>query len=224
MKKSIKIIGLFTIVLIMLLTTKVNAGMQVKSGTSSWDKITVSESYSVCYDLRNSDSTLGKNTLDPHLVLNKDWSAAAYLGVSSYGSISDNTPRYYENGQYYYTINGNKTGVTNLGSNYTKTSSLLEGFNEENSNISKLVENKNTKYVEIIDVNRTIEKTKGQALAETWGWFYNNASNNTAWTEFCSDYPVLIRSSYFGVIDGRNFSKGSGVADGNTTFRPVIWN
>ena len=228
MKVKIKIMFLILVAIALGITTKSNAGLEAKGGGTVWKNITVSESYEQCYNLRNADSTLGTNSLDPQLILNKDWGAVSYLAASSYGAVTSYTgPSITIDGTSYYTTNGNLTGVMNLGYSNTQTSRLIEGYDETNTNTLKLVNNVDTKYVEIIDENRTIDGTKGQALAETWGWWYANAINkwpdNAAWTDYSASNRVLIRSYYFKVNNGYYYGYGNGGAS-DVTFRPVIWN
>lgn len=213
MKRKIKIISLITIIISLLFVTKSNAAMQANGG-NRWVNISVSESYDACYNLRNSDSSLGKNSLDPHLILNSDWAAFAYLAASSYGVRDQRNTTY-----------GNPTGVIGLG-NSCQTAGLIEGFNESNGYYSKLVQNKDTKYVEIVEVNRTAEGTKGKAIGETWGWDYNVESwpRNVAWTDFSSDKRLIIRESLYGILNGEYYGCGNGEADNGTSFRPAIWN
>lgn len=194
MREKIKYISIIAIVFLMLFTIKSNAAMAIKPGTSRWVNISVSESYQQSYNLRNSDATLGKNNLDPHLSLNKDWGAVAYLAISPYGNVADSRgPQISINGTNYRTTTGNITGVMNMGTNYTQTSSLFGGVG--NGNTTNLTNNLNTKYVETLNTENTVEGTRGQALAETWGWWGSG-------TQYPNDSLVLvIRTSILGCYD-----------------------
>lgn len=223
MREKIKYISIIAIVFLMLFTIKSNAAMAIKPGTSRWVNISVSESYQQCYNLRNSDATLGKNNLDPHLTLNKDWGAVAYLAISPYGKVTDSYgPQISINGTNYRTTTGNITGVMNMGSNHTQTSSLLGG--NGNDNTTNLTNNLSTKYVENLSAETSIENTRGQAIAETWGWFSSDKYYST------SSAPVGIRHGILGLGNygygsyGNDYSIGMGKASEYSSFRPVIWN
>lgn len=217
MKEKIKYINIIMILTILLLTIKSNAAMEIKPGTSAWTNITVSESYQQCYDLRNSDTTLGKNTLDPHLTLNSDWATVSYLAASAYGGVNNSTngPQTAIDGKNYNTTTGNASGVMNFGKTCTHTSALIDGIGRDDYAIN-LKNNLNTKYVENINSSFTIETTKGQALKETYGWW--GSSQYFAW----ANTHAVIRSRIFG-IDNMNDTAGEGAAS-SATFRPVIWN
>lgn len=211
MKEKIKYINIIMILTILLLTIKSNAAMEIKPGTSAWTNITVSESYQQCYDLRNSDTTLGKNTLDPHLTLNSDWATVSYLAASAYGKIDGNDygSRTLIDGGAYNTTTGNASGVINFGNYFTQTSSIYQ--NRSNVYIGNLTNNKDSKYVESIDDITSIDNTKGKAIAEVKNWF--GATSYTPMT-------IVLRRAIFGNWD----SGGNGNADSGITFRPVIWN
>lgn len=210
MKNKIKCISFIMIVTIMLLTIKSNAAMAIKPGTTTWTSINVSDSYAQCYNLRNADSTLGANQLDPHLTLNKDWGAVAYLAISTYGSVNSSTlPTTTINGASYTTTNGNATGVMNMGNIYTQTASDNENDTHNYADMIEIYNNIETKYVEKLSSNPTSDTTVGQALVETISWFGS-----------ANDYgiPTLYRWKVLG------YTVSSGNGSYNTTFRPVIWN
>lgn len=210
MKEKIKYINIIMILTILLLTIKSNAAMEIKPGTNAWTNITVSESYQQCYDLRNSDTTLGKNTLDPHLTLNSDWATVSYLAASAYGQInnSNNGSQTTIDGKRYNTTTGNASGVINFGKTITQTSSIYQ--NISNEYMGNLINNKESKYVESIDDMTSIDNTKGKAIAEVRGWFGASTYN---------PYGIVLRQWMFGSYD--SYSNG---VSGSATFRPVIWN
>jgi hypothetical protein len=192
--------------------------MEIKSGTSTKTGLTVSQSFAYCYNLRASSTTLGNNTLDPHLTLNSDWGAVLYLAASVYGV--DTTT----NDTIQASTTGNESGVKNLGANATFTSSLFGGIVEDNSyriNLEKFV---GTKYVESTDTSNSASSTRGQAIGETSGW--NSTYNDLAKTA-C---PVTVRKNAFGNYSAQGYKYYLGVGRGNdgnatyATFRPVIWN
>lgn len=211
MKRKVKYISFIMISILMLLTIKSNAAMAIKPGTATWTDINVSDSYSQCYNLRNADSTLGSNQLDPHLTLNKDWGAVAYLAISTYGAVKDsNGPQIYR-GVYYYTTTGNATGVMDMGGvRYTQTSSNHEGDTSRNyTNMIEIYNNIETKYVEKLSSNPTSDTTLGQALIETRSWFGSSCQYGI---------PTIYRAGVLG------YTISGGDRSSNTTFRPVIWN
>lgn len=219
-KKEKLLIATIIIAIITILPTISKAGMQINGGTA-WVNVTVSQSYQLCQDLKNSDSTLGSNSLDPHLTLNKDWGAVAYLSLSQYGTVTtSNGPMITVDGKSRYTTTGNATGVLDFGVKRTQTSSLMGG--NSTSYTSTLKNNLGTKYVENLPDTPTVENTKGQAFYETKNW------NKT----ISSGYPVVsgpvgIRFHVIG-FDSHDpefsYDEGDGKNRSHVTFRPVIWN
>lgn len=209
------ITSLIMLIFILLVATNVNAAIEIKPATTAHSNITASNSFEYCYNMRNPTSSLGNNTLDPHLTLNKDWGAVAYLGLSGYGTVKSITGDSCTiDGTSYTTTNGNPTGVLNFGASQTQTSTVRYDTSEGSTGYpyrTKLLENKNTEYVEILTGN-TIAATKGQALTEIGGWFgssYSFPDNHT--------YPVVLRTDILG--------SNSGPGTNNVaTYRPVIWN
>ena len=166
MKKQI-IIGII-IIMVMLLIPNCSKAVEAsrfeaKSGGTQWNQVTISRAYQECYDLRakEAESTLGDNNLDPHLTLNKDWGAVAYLTISDYGIGKEGTE-----------TTGNNTGVMEIGTKYEWTSSLIKGGSEDKPTYrTNLTNNLETPYVEQLEknANTDIEKSKGMALGETLG-------------------------------------------------------
>lgn len=221
MKNKLKYVSIIMFLLLMLLTVKSNAvlKMEIKPGTTAWTNMNVSESYDYCYNLRNSDTTLGESNLDPHLTLNKDWGAVAYLAVSPYGNVTDKSgPTTNINGQTYRTTTGNATGVLSFGSVYVQTSAVFEDVPINNSTTTSLIRNINTRYVEKLNKETSIENTKGQAINETSGWFSSNAFYNGT-----ASSAILHRMDVFGYYLNDRYWGYGGPSD-QTTFRPVIWN
>ena len=194
-----------------------NAGLEVKEGTSAYTSVNISESFDICYNLRDGTSTLGNCNLDPHLATSLDWGAVAYLAQSRYGanssSVSNNTTE-------------NKSGVMNM-SGWTQTATLFESRNKTSGNATSyryrleeaLQDDNMKKYVDVISNTVDTDTTKGRAIAETANWYgasysYNNGNN--------TDNPLIIRDGAFGV-NAYN-PNTSGQARPDVTFRPVIWN
>lgn len=192
-----------------------NAGLEIKEGAPKYVNVNISESFDICYNLRNGDSTLGTCSLDPHMATSLDWGAVAYLAHSRYGvngtGLSNNTT-------------GNKSGVMSFG--WTQTATIFEDRNKTSSSakeyrkrLEEAVNDQNLKkYVDVIPNTVDVNTTKGRAIAETKNWYaanysFDNASN--------TDRPIIIRDSLFGV---NTYSYFNGQAHPSVTFRPVIWN
>lgn len=212
--KKIKVLSIvvFMIVTILVMQERSYAGLTVTKSGSFKDKITYSAAFAYCYNLRVSNSTLGENKLDPHLMLNSDVAAALYLATSSYGMGKGE----FTQGPDSY-INGNSSGIA---AGYEDiTSAMMEGY--ENSQykeiyLSNLVNFADTKYVEILPQDINAESNKGKAFSEIsrWGtisWYsYPSNSNQIAIKRFKLQYYKSV-----GV---------SGGGDSGVYFRPVIWN
>ena len=214
MKKKIIFTSIIAFIIISINIIS-NAAIEIKEGTVKYTNINISNAYKLCYDLRNYDTTLGNNNLDPHLALNKDWGAVAYLSMSSYGTVrSYSGTEITINEKNYYSTTGNATGVINFGKTSSYTAGILDGA-ESTDNIKNLFDNKETKYVEKLSITADANSTKGQALYETYDWYKSSGTTSSSWVTSTS--PVLKRS---GVV---RFIGTSGNAN-IETFRPVIWN
>ena len=220
MKNKI-IISLVILIFILMIATSVNAAIEIKPGTTTHTNISANNSFQYCYNMRNPTSSLGNNTLDPHLTLNKDWGAVAYLGLSGYGSVSsDKGSTTTIDGTSYTTTTGNPTGVLNFGKNHTQTSSLIQGYKEGTWGIyfGNLINNLNTGYTETI----TSTNTRGLATSETKGWCSSSELDTLV-----ADRPINIRTNILSYGRG-GYNSGYGSAAGNayadTTYRPVLWN
>ena len=223
MKKKITIITISLIILLILgisFSSISNAAIEIKPETS-YHTTTATIAYQYCYDMRSSTSTLGNNTLDPHLSLNADWGAMAYLGASAYGSVRSVVGKTVTGiGSYSYdSTTNNITGVM-IHKNETNFSypisqfmsayiaggdAAVSGGNDINSNLTKY---KNTKYVEIVPSTSAAD-TKGMALGETSSWYGASVSATTK-------YAIFRRTNTFSVNGTSRNDTGS--------YRPVIWN
>lgn len=194
-----------------------NAGLEIKEGTSAYTSVNISESFDICYNLRDGTSTLGNCNLDPHLATSLDWGAVAYLAQSRYGANSSNVSN---------NTTANKSGVMNM-NGYTQTATLFESRNKTSGSATSyryrleeaLQDDNMKKYVDVISNTVDTDTTKGRAIAETANWYgasysYNNGNN--------TDNPLIIRDGAFGV-NAYN-PNTSGQARPDVTFRPVIWN
>lgn len=219
--KKIKVLSIivFMIVTILVMQEKSYAGLTVTSGNPT-DKVTASAAFAYCYNLRVSNSTLGENKLDPHMMLNSDFAAALYLSTSMYGT---GNLAALSSGAYNY-INGNRSGIgvllnTNIND---RTAAMLETYSGS-SNIeyfTNLVEFADTKYVEILPQDINAESNKGKAFGEitSWGsgsYMYSYPSNSNA--------PGVARKGFLYYTSSNDAGGGYGVNVGNY-FRPVIWN
>ena len=175
-----------------------NAAIEVIEVNAGHTKVNVNNAFQYCYDMRYPTSSLGNNSLDPHMATAKDWGGVAYLALSSYGAVkSGSGPSYSGIGYNFYTSTGNKTGVINLGYNHyggrcVELACYLEG-STENGNRSKLYLESNRRLVNVISATNNAENTRGMALAETRGWYssaayYLNDTNN----------PIMIREGILG--------------------------
>ena len=223
--KKIIISFIIVIAIVICSNTISMAGIQIIDKATTMTSLNVSEEFDMCYNLRNGDSTLGTNSLDPHLVTSLDWGAVAYLAQSRYGSNATSLSSFNN------TSTGNESGVQDTGG-YMHVASMFENRNTTSSNATayryRLEEALKTpgmeKYVNLIPTspninNITVDNTLGMAIAETrnsFGATYSFSNNN--------DYPIPTRDSLFGVINNYSFYYTTGEARDNVTFRPVIWN
>lgn len=226
MRGKIKIIVSLLLICLFILcfSTISNAAIEIKAGTKRHTNINISTAYQYCYDMRSATSTLGINSLDSHLSLNADWGATVYLGASTYGGVRNNLGTIIKiNEANNYSTTNNITGVMNLGSYlagnsmYSSSSFVscisdkITGSKKEIDNIYK---NKDSKYVEIIPTDESIEKTRGMALIEINNWYGSGGI-----TGIDENYPIMYRVNIFGR------RRISGTANTSAiTYRPVIWN
>ena len=207
MKKSIKIIVAILIILMLMLATKSYAALECKKNSLS-EKMTTNQekAFQLCYDMRDPTSSLGNNSLDPHLQLNKDVGAYAYLGMSAYGSNGAIT----QITSTYGSTSSNATGVLyTWGQSFTITAGTYDG-----AEIIKKYGK--TKYIEVFNENYTKENTKGMSIIETKGWYNGNTDgsvNNNA--------QVLVRTN----INNQGYGYSPAIESALSQFyRPVIWN
>ena len=230
-KNIIKVILLVTLCLIiqnLFFVQRSNAAIESKAGTAYHNGISVNQSFQYCYDMRYPTSSLGNNSLDPHLVTANDWGGVAYLGLSSYGAVKKETGATSDvviDNRTYSTLTGNKTGVLNFGSgtygnnytsNYVQTATYLDGSTANNDR-SKLYLASNARLVNKISATNDVEHTKGQAAAETSGW-YNVNGYFKSYPNL--DNPISMRRGVYGY----NGTSGQAISGNGITYRPVIWN
>lgn len=191
--KKIKVLSIivFMIVTILVMQERSYAGLTVTSGNPT-EKVTASAAFAYCYNLRVSNSTLGENKLDPHMMLNSDFAAALYLSTSMYGTGNLNSSN---SGAYNY-INGNRSGIA-VFDRYDfcdRTAAMIETYSGS-SNIqyfTNLVEFADTKYVEILPKDINAESNKGKAFGEITSWKVSNSSRFSYPTN--SNYPGVGRT------------------------------
>ena len=225
MRGKIKIIGSLLLICLFILcfSTISNAAIEIKAGTTRHASIDISTAYQYCYDMRSATSTLGINSLDPHLSLNADWGATAYLGASTYGGVRNRNGTMIKiNEANNLSTTNNITGVMNLGSylggnmsydSNSYVSCIVDKRTGSGKEFDNIYKNKDTKYVEIIPTDENIEKTRGMALIETNNWYGSGGAAGI--NEY---YPIMYRKNIF----GRNRTNGS--AGSGNIYRPVIWN
>ena len=215
MKKSIKTIINIFIILMLMLATKSYAALESKKGGTK-DTKEQEAAFQLCYDMRNPTSSLGNNSLEPHLQLNKDVGAYAYLGMSAYGTNGEKAT--YNSGGFLYYTTPNYTGITD-----SVQKELTAGIYLPKGVTSSVVQKYGrNKYTEIFEEKPNLENTKGMAILETKGWY------NTHSTDYVSGWTVMYRDHYW--ISGSTYrysayGYGNG-AESNTIiyYRPVIWN
>lgn len=125
--KKIIISAIMIMLMILCSNTISMAGVQIIDGATTYTSVNVSESFDICYNLRNSDSTLGTNSLDPHLAISLDWGAVAYLAQSRYGSNATSL------NSFNSTSTGNESGVQDTGG-YMQTATIFESRNTSSTN------------------------------------------------------------------------------------------
>lgn len=212
MKKLKLAISIIIFIVIASIAKFSNAGVEIKSGTTPYTSVNISESFDICYNLRDGTSTLGNCDLDPHMATSLDWGAVAYLAQSRYGANSSNVTT---------NTTGNKTGIMDLGS-YTQTATIVESRSTSNTYLKRLEEaladEELKKYVDVIPTTFDNTTTKGRAMTETRNWY----GASTSWISLGANYPVVIRDSLFGVTG--SYGSPTGQAHTSVSFRPVIWN
>lgn len=203
----------FVMLVIAFYGTVSKAATEFKFSESEYKRsATLSTAYQLCYDLKNSDSTLGVNQVDPHLMLNKDWTAVTFLAESTYGNggWSRNCT---VNNLEACSSTANATGTMTVNSyNYGSTiytSSILENANPTSEYFKNLVQNRNTRYVENIKLPITDESNKGL------GFFTDTKS-------------LKIRDGDVTIVQSGNYSigvtAGSTQSGNSNRFRAAIWN
>lgn len=214
--KILMVTVLLYIVLNMICIQFSNAAIEIKPGTTVQTNISINDSFQYCYDMRHPTSSLGNNSLDPHVAKATDWGITAYLGLSGYGAVkSASGPQITIGESNYSTTTGNASGVMNFGRTITQVAGYAENStsNANEGCRTKLYLPEYSRYVDVIGEN-TVLGTRGMAYAETSGW-YNSSQ------EFLRSNDALDTRS--GVIGYTNWY-GQGTAIDNQTYRPVIWN
>ena len=237
MKKEIGIISLLTIISIIAIIPKSYGALNSKpttktDGSNVLVNTTVSNSYLLCQQMKSNGESLYGTTVKPHLATNKDWGAVSYLSNSIYGTNTAGKNTGVEvtiNGVIYRSTTGNASGVMNWGSNkykglYTQTAGLISNYSSGNDNVTELYNNRETEYVDFINPG-TASLTIGMAIQETSGRLGGSFYAGTSTT-----YPSVVRSGLFGGYFGTSSSgsghanRAVGAAQGDATFRPVVWN
>ena len=218
--------ALMYIVQNIIFTQYSNAAIVIKPGTTVKTSITVNNAFQNSYDMRYPTSSLGNNSLDPHLSTVRDWGAVSYLGLSIYGTITGNASTTTNVGDttYITTTTGNASGVLNYGEYWDgyriqtrtiETAGYLEG-SSSNTNSSKLYLSSNSKYVDILSTTMSVETTRGMGFSELIGYSGYNYYPMENW-------PVVYKAKIVTPMNGYGCAHNDGRASG-ATFRPVIWN
>lgn len=216
---------MFLTIVISGIATISNAAIEVKPVTANnnYSPSSISTAFQLSYDLRNADSTLGVNNVDPHLMLNKDWSAVAYLACSTYGPKTKPEDKFVSINigvESKYTTTGNMSGVmySTTSNGWVVTSSVFKTedvLNNSENYLKTIIEKKGTKYVEEIENPLTIENDKkmGYGLVE--------------FTQSWGSISSLSKSSSLtcrGVDEGKYWITTTSNSSGRYFFRPAIWN
>lgn len=177
-------------------------------GTDSMVLTSVTDSYVLCQNMKERGESLEGSTVLPHLSTNADWGAVSYLSNSIYGTNTQGKNTGVQisiDGVKYYSTTGNATGVMNWGANpntsrISQTASLMQKYVEDNSTstandyVIELLNNKDTRYVEIINTgNFTIKNTLGMALRET-----QNIYSAIDYVTQDPNAPITVRHGLFG--------------------------
>ena len=147
--------------------------------------VTVNQAFNNCRDLGLSTSSLGANSLDPHLSTARDWGAVTYLGLSIYGDIDTDEGSSDDmviiDNVTYRTTNGNLSGVLNFG-NRVNIAAASKKARQPNivsahayagtstNNTSQLYKEENQKYVDIVPAIPDNENSKGMGISEIKKW------------------------------------------------------
>lgn len=191
--------------------TEITTTIQI-NGAGSWTNISASDAYDKCQELNDNNSALGTtgDNVMAHLSTNADWYAVSLLTISSYGSKdSGNTT-------------GNSSGIKNFGKKRTFTAGLYEGYTSTNSKLQSLIDNRNTKFVEILkkDLNEN-EPGRGLIpseilLSQGYQYYLENE-------RYAQEGPISTRFGLFFVAAGNDSYGCDGNARADVTFRPAIW-
>ncbi len=199
------VLSIIMIISIIFMSNISKAALEVKAKDGYG--ISASNAYQLCFDLKNADSTLGTNQVDPHLMLNKDWAAALFLSISTYGNEKEvNSMSININNISYCTSNGNYTGV--MISKRNATSSIFSTKTSVGSVYTNIFNNKDTKYVEIINQN---SPNKGLGIYDGGGKITNNGYGGIG----------ISKQPYFWY--NCSYELG-GTGEYSSAFRPAIWN
>lgn len=206
-----------------LLVNNSNAAIQVVPTTTPHRSISMNDAFQYCYDMRYQSSTLGNNSLDPHLSTARDWAAVSYLGLSSYGTVrTQNGDNIQIESRNNHTTTGNISGVMNFGHNaalggnqYTYVSNRVDEHSNDKGTTTKLYLDSNQKYVDVVEFTGN---TIGTAMGETRGW-YSSANGYSGYADHVSFYRIGV-VGFSNTNDGESYGNGGS----STTYRPAIWN
>lgn len=215
------ILSTIIILSITFISTISKAALEFKPSTSAnLYKQEASQAFQLCYDLKNADSSLGTNQVDPHLMLNKDWTAVSFLSMSTYGKVKTTATSdiLTIDGGTWYSSNDNFTGVcvSNEAFMWSElTSSLTENYDGTTSKekYTNIINKQNTRYVETIKIPLQDKANKGLGFGE--------GTNNTIGEDSLKLYPLITRSTKQFVYGDYSYYSGNWT---DQFFRPAIWN
>lgn len=233
------LISILLIVGLLIINNSSFAAVAINGG-NPWVNINANDSFIASLQMRNGGtSTLGANKLDPHMATTSDWGAGTYLGTSMYGTLktgspgteisltSSNGPSNLSESKKFYSVTGNASGIMDYGSVASNTgvrlmqvAGISELYTGDYANLKTLKAYSDSRYVQKISKDDSVDKTRGQALAETRVLTGHSSVPN-------GSVPLLLRYRHaFGYGDWSNTSDrvGKGEGNGQVTFRPVIWN
>ena len=196
----------------LFIPTVSKADMEITGTGTKYTQVSVSDAYDFCRNLNTTYSVLGTDQLDAHLVLNKDWGAVAYLAISAYGKVTTSTGP---------SVSGHTSTTGNMGKTWTVTSAgHITGLETAPNAVEfrqSLIENKDTKYVELLPASENVTNTKGMAISETGMWPISSSYY------YCkAQTPILYRRDVLGF--GGLYGTDTGGPSDSSTFRPAIWN
>ena len=236
LNKFIKIIILLIVCVALQIILFGNISNAVLEGNKSWQTTQrkLGNAFDLCRELQSPTSSLGTNTLDPHLSNARDLGASIFLGLSQYGTVNDNSnenrvyismtnpPRKYNNSGSYDTntsTTGNMSGVIGIGINSWEWMAMVRSNNENVSGFTdQLFDSTNAKYVDNV-ASDSVQDSKGMPLGEIKNngrYWYNDGGES--WSNDAGRYMAV--TDIYGTCSSAEMSDYFG----QRVFRACIWN